>query len=136
MENKNVIYHIVTLNDLKNQIINNHYKPNTFENDGFIHCTHEKSTTLLVLEDYFVEVSKKNIILILEIDTTKLKSEVKYEPPAPIQNTGTSHIMEGILFPHIYGSINIDAIIGTGKVERVNNKFSWPVIFNDIKEYL
>ena len=71
MEKKNTIFHIVTLNDLKTQTRNNYYKPSNFEKDRFIHCTAEKSTSLLVLEDYFVEISKSNVILILEIDITK-----------------------------------------------------------------
>jgi uncharacterized protein (DUF952 family) len=136
MEKNNTIYHIVTLDDLKTQTKDNLYRPSNFENDGFIHCTAEKSTSLLVLEDYFVEISKNNVILMLEIDITKLKSEVKYESPAPIQGAGTSHIKDRVLFPHIYGSLNIDAVICVGKVERAENKFVWPLTFESIKKYL
>ena len=133
MNKNNTIYHIVTLHDLKTQTIDNYYTPSSFEKDGFIHCTAEKSTSLLVLEDYFVELSKSNVILILEIDSTKLTSEVRYESPAPLQGAGTSHVQDGILFPHIYGSLNIDAVVGVGKVERVGNKFVWPTIFFGLK---
>lgn len=136
MEKENTIYHIVTLNDLKTQTKNNYYKPRNFEKDGFIHCTEGISTSLLVLEDYFAEASKSNVILILEIDKTKLKSEIKFEPPAPIPGGGTNHIKDGILFPHIYGSLNIDAVIGAGEAERIENKFVWPSDFEGIRKYL
>jgi uncharacterized protein (DUF952 family) len=130
MDKENTIYHIVTLDDFKAQTKNNYYKPSSFEQDGFIHCTVEKSTSLLVLEDYFVEISKSHIILILEIDITKLKSEVKFEAPAPIHGVGTSHIKDSLLFPHIYGSLNIDSVSGIGKVDRDNGKFVWPSTFD------
>jgi uncharacterized protein (DUF952 family) len=135
-EKGNTIYHIVTLNELKTQTKDNYYKPGNFEKDGFIHCTAEKSTSLLVLEDYFAEISGSNVILILEIDITNLESEVKYESPSPVLGAGTSHLKDGILFPHIYGNLNIDAVAGVGKVERVENKFVWPPTFDDIKRYL
>jgi uncharacterized protein (DUF952 family) len=136
MEKKNIIYHIVTMNELKKQTADNYYKPVNFENDGFIHCTGDKSVTLLVLEDYFTELSETNVILILEIDTAGLKAKVKFEPPAPIEGGGTSHMEGEVMFPHIYGSLNIDAVTGAGIAERTGNKFTWPADFDDIKKYL
>jgi len=136
MEGKNRIYHIVTLNDFKTRIEDNHYSPSNFEKDGFIHCTREMSTSLLVLEDYFAEPSKSNVILILEIDTTRLESKVIYEPPAPVQGAGASHVSDGVSFPHIYGSLNIDAVERVGKAERVEGKFVWPSTFEDVKMFL
>ena len=91
MDLKNIIYHIVTQNDLESFTKDGCYQPGNFSQDGFIHCTAEKSTSLLILEDYFKEISKSNEILVLAIDTTKLKAEVKFEPPAPVQGAGTSH---------------------------------------------
>ncbi len=126
----------MTLGDLKTPTQDNCYKPSNFEEEGFIHCTAEGSTTLLVLEDYFAELSKSNVILILEIDIARLKAEVKYEPPAPIQGAGMSHAKDGLLFPHIYGDLNIDAVVGAGVVERVENNFEWPLSFKNINEYL
>ena len=129
---KNPIYHIVTLFDLQAQTKDHFYKPGNFETDGFIHCTGDKSSSLLVLEDYFAELSKSQEILILEIDPAKLKPEVKFESPAPIEGGGSSHIKDGVLFPHIYGSLNLDAVTGVGTVKRVNNKFVWPSTFSPL----
>ena len=130
------IYHIVTLEELKKQTTEKHYKPVNFDIDGFIHCTAGKETSLLVLADYFAEASKKKVILILEIDEKKLKPEVRYEPPAPVPGGGTSHLKEQLLFPHIYGSVNTDAIIGVGRVERIDNTFHWPLRFDALSNYL
>jgi uncharacterized protein (DUF952 family) len=130
------IYHIVTLAELKKQAKDNNYKPENFESDGFIHCTAGKSVSLLVLEDYFAELSKTNVILVLQIDTSKLKALVKYEPPAPISGGGASHLNDEILFPHIYGSLNIDSVKGVGIAERNGNNFIWPSSFDSIDRYL
>ncbi|MBP7737642.1 MAG: DUF952 domain-containing protein [Spirochaetes bacterium] len=136
MEKKSVIYHIVTLDDLVSNIMGEYYTPAGFDKDGFIHCTAERSTTLLVLEDYFSAVADQKDILVLEIDVASVGSEVKYEAPAPIEGGGTSHIKEGALFPHIYGNLNLDAVTGAGKVEWSGGRFLWPSLFQDIKKYL
>jgi len=131
-----MIYHIVTLDELKSHTNDGYYRPSSFEKDHFIHCTAGKSTSLVVLDDYFLEIPGGNTILILEIDPTKLKSEIKYEAPAPIQGSGTSHLIDGILFPHVYGGLNIDAVVGVGKVERVEKTLVWPAAFDGIEKYL
>ncbi len=131
MDKEIVIYHIVTLDDLISNTKGDYYTPSGFDKDGFIHCTGEQSTTLLVLEDYFSVVADQKEILVLEIDAARVTSEVKYEAPAPIEGGGTSHIKEGVFFPHIYGSLNLDAVTGAGKVERVEGLFRWPSEFYD-----
>ena len=136
MDTRNTIYHIVTMDDLRACIKGNYYRPRTFEQDGFIHCTGDESTSLLVLEDYFAEAARRDAILIMGIDSLRLESDVRYEPPAPVRGAGTSHSQDGALFPHIYGHLNIDAISGVGKVERVEGKFVWPSAFVAIENYL
>ena len=131
---KLVIFHVLTLDDLKNQTKDGYYKPVNFDDDGFIHCTGEKSTSLLVLEDYFCEISKTKEILILKIDLKKLTAKVKFENPSPIKGGGTNHLKEGIKFPHIYGGLNINAISGVGKVSKKENRFIWPQKFYNLND--
>lgn len=58
----------------------------------------------------------------LEIDETKLKAEVKYEAAAPVGDKETAKFgdtSEDVeIFPHLYGTIDHDAVIGELKVER------------------
>jgi uncharacterized protein (DUF952 family) len=63
--------------------------------------------------------------IVLEIDESKLKSEVKYEAAAPVgeketKQFGDSTADEVQVFPHLYGTIDHDAVIGELKVERSN----------------
>lgn len=72
------------------------YTPSTLENEGFIHC----STKDQVLEvANFLYKGQENLVL-LSIDPTKVKAEIVYED---LYETGK-------LYPHIYGSLNVDAV--------------------------
>lgn len=133
---QSVIYHILTLEDFKDCTKGDCYRSRTFEEDGFIHCTPDEPTSLHVLEDYFAEASERNLVLIIGIDTSRLRSEVRYESPVPVQGMRTSDLTNGILFPHIYGSVNIDAVVGVGKAERVEGRFVWPSAFDTVEKYL
>jgi uncharacterized protein (DUF952 family)/GNAT superfamily N-acetyltransferase len=73
--------------------------------EGFAHCS---------TEHQMVDVANKyyrgahNMVL-LNIDLAKLASELKFDPPAHIDGR-PAHPHEP-LFPHIYGPINLDAVI-------------------------
>jgi hypothetical protein len=110
------------------------YIPALFEQDGFIHCTAEPDTLLAVASDYFLKVEEP--VLVLSIDLPRIKSEVKFEPPAPIEGSGVSHLQEGLLFPHIYGPLNLDAVAGVGVLEKTNGRFSWPRDISSRIDYL
>ena len=120
----NVVYHIAIKENFIQAIQKNYYKPIDFDADGFIHCTGEPDTTLVVLDDYFRQVTKD--ILLIRIDINKLTSTIKFEKPAPIKGGGTNHVKEGLLFPHIYGALNLDSIIGAAIIERRDGAFVWP----------
>ena len=122
-----VVYHIATLKDFQHSCIKNIYKPSNFDSDGFIHCTGEPETTLIVLGDYFQEVTDE--ILLTQIAIDKLSSTIKFEKPAPINGKGTNHVKEGLLFPHLYGALNLDSIVGAAIIEKMNETFIWPEKF-------
>ena len=73
--------------------------------EGFAHCS---------TEHQMVDVANKyyrgahNMVL-LNIDLAKLASELKFDPPAHID--GRPALPHEPLFPHIYGPINLDAVI-------------------------
>ena len=48
-------------------------------------------------------------MVLLNIDPAKLTSQMKFEPPAHID--GSPALPHEPLFPHIYGPINLDAVI-------------------------
>ena len=73
--------------------------------EGFAHCS---------TEHQMVDVANKyyrgsNDMVLLNIDPSKLTSQLKFEPPAHLD--GSPALPHEPMFPHIYGAINLDAVI-------------------------
>ena len=67
-------------------------------------------------------------LLLLEIDPARLTSELKWEPPTGGPLPG---VPEGDAFPHIYGPINLDAVIQVVDFELdENGDFTLPTSLN------
>ncbi len=92
-----IIYHITPLNTWREALEFGSYSADSLEKDGFIHCC-TKDQTDEILKTWFQGESD---LVLLEIDQTLLSAEVKYED---------SH-GSGELFPHIYGPLNLDAVM-------------------------
>ena len=79
-----------------------------------------------VANKYFSGTS--NMVL-LNIDPTKLTSQLKFEPPAHLD--GSPALPHEPLFPHIYGPINLDAVIEVIDFPcRSNGEFAAPPQLN------
>ncbi len=94
---KLIIYHIVlpeVWEKFKNEKF---YEAESLQTEGFIHCSFAEQIET-VLNRYYKDTEK---VLLLEIETEKLTSELINEP-----STG------GEIYPHIYGKINAGAIVG------------------------
>ncbi len=98
-----IIYHITTAEEWKKASFDNLYEAPSLHTEGFIHCSTENQVNG-VLERYF---KGQTNLLKLVIDTDKLENKLKFEL-APSVNEE---------FPHIYGHINLDAVIGVLSVE-------------------
>ncbi len=123
-----IIYHIVTAADYRKNVIGNMYAPESLVREGFIHCTSGKDTTLLVMEDFFSNVS--GTIYLLKIITNAVIAPVRFEDAAPSPEGGSRHLEVKSVFPHIYGSLNLDAVESIGVVGRSGDKFLWPDFFS------
>lgn len=73
--------------------------------EGFAHCSTEHQM-IDVANKYY---NGANNMVLLNIDPTKLASQLKFEPPAHID--GSPALPHEPMFPHIYGPINLDAVI-------------------------
>jgi uncharacterized protein (DUF952 family)/N-acetylglutamate synthase-like GNAT family acetyltransferase len=73
--------------------------------EGFAHCSTEHQMVNVANKYY----RGNNDMVLLNIDPTKLTSVLKFEPPAHID--GSPALPHEPLFPHIYGPINLDAVI-------------------------
>jgi uncharacterized protein (DUF952 family) len=121
------IYHIVSISDYKKNIICSMYAPESLLKQGFIHCTAGEKTTLLVAEDYFPGFQTK--IYLLKIIKDAVLAPVRFENAVKEPSSGRKHLDSTSLFPHIYGSLNLDSIEGIGILIRPVNKFLWPDTF-------
>lgn len=91
-----IIMHTANRDEYEKEIATGSYGAQSLERSGFIHCS-DLDTYYLVAPNFRNDFTEKVILL---IDTDKLASEVKWEDGG------------GLDFPHIYGLLNRDAIIG------------------------
>jgi len=91
-----VIYHILTSAEWRSASGSPDYSTSSFAVDGFIHCCTAEQLEY-VGKRYF---RGRQDLVMLCIDSDRVTAPVKYE-----DLNG-----EGMLFPHIYGPINTDAV--------------------------
>jgi uncharacterized protein (DUF952 family) len=91
-----LIYHITTQASWDKFQGKPSYQADSLETEGFIHCSFAEQLDV-VIDRYYRDQSR---ILILTIDTEKLRSKLVNEP-----STG------GDIYPHIYGRLNHNAVI-------------------------
>lgn len=92
-----LIYHITDSQEWERAQSKGQYEAASLKDEGFIHCSEEQQVAG-VLERYF---EGKNNLVKLHIDTDKLTSQLVYEWSPSVAET----------FPHVYGPININAVI-------------------------
>lgn len=98
------IYHVTTKAEWEVAKKKGYYSAPSLETEGFIHCSEEHQVQG-VLERYF---KNRNDLLKLVIEPQKLKAELKYELAPSVKET----------FPHVYGPINLDAIVEELEIKR------------------
>lgn len=103
------IYHIIPTEQWKGAQEDGVYRGDTLDAEGFIHfSTHEQ--VVWVANGRF---EGHTGLLLLEVDTDKLIHELKWEPPFE----GASGQAAEWKFPHLYGTLNLDAVIAAHPFE-------------------
>lgn len=92
-----MIYHMLTAATWNAQRSNQPYTCSSLETEGFIHCTAESERLLQVANAFYTKEAGE--FLILCIDEAEVDAEIRWERA------------DGHLFPHIYGPLNLDAIL-------------------------
>ena len=100
-----MIYHLTSRQAWREAQQRGEYRAESLESEGFIHCS-TQSQLLPVAEKFY---KGQQGIVLLAIDTALLTSELRWEPPSG--GTPPPGVPEGDLFPHIYGPINLDAVV-------------------------
>ena len=73
------------------------YCGDTLATEGFIHCTAEQELLVKVANNFYR--AQDEPFVILGIDPARIAAEVRWEPA------------DGHVFPHIYGPLNLDAVV-------------------------
>ncbi len=92
-----LIYHITTAEAWSAAKTSGAYVSPSLKEEGFIHCS-EKGQVEDIKSRFYAGVED---LVLLTIDTEKLTSQLIFEWSPSVQNT----------FPHIYGPINMDAVV-------------------------
>lgn len=100
-----MIYHLTSRQVWRDSQARGDYRVESLESEGFIHCS-TRTQVLPVAEKYY---GGQQDILLLEIDPSLLSSELRWEPPSG--GAPPPGVPEGELFPHVYGPINLEAIV-------------------------
>lgn len=93
---KKWMYHIISLEDFQTAEKVGSYSPPSLENEGFIHFSY-KEEVLATANRYYQ--GQENLFL-LKVDPEKVKERLQDDEVYP-----------GRVFPHVYGPLNLDAII-------------------------
>ena len=91
-----VIFHITTAVAWEAALREGEYRPPSLASEGFIHCSRGRQLDG-VLERFF---EGQRGLIALEIDPDRVEAEVRYDG------------VDGDAFPHIYGALNLDAVVG------------------------
>jgi uncharacterized protein (DUF952 family) len=90
------ILHITTRPDWQAALEAGEYRADSLDSEGFIHCSTSEQIAATANRFY---VGQSDLLL-LHIDPELLAAELRWEPA------------DGQDFPHIYGPINLDAVVG------------------------
>lgn len=91
-----ITYHLVAAEYYRDCDRSEPYTPETFADDGFIHCTDGAENVATVGNAHYKDDQRMYVALV--IDKEMVAASIVYED-------------EGRVFPHIYGALNRDAIL-------------------------
>jgi uncharacterized protein (DUF952 family) len=109
-DRQNYIYHITTPDEWMASVAGGQHRAPSLDDEGFIHCSTRKQLERS-LNRFFQGVNR---VTLLTIDPVLLESELNYEPA------------DNDSFPHIYGPINIGAVVSVEEV-RPEEDGKWKI---------
>ncbi|GJM26425.1 MAG: hypothetical protein DHS20C16_28400 [Phycisphaerae bacterium] len=108
------ILHIATIDSWKTGKASGFYAIDTLKSEGFIHCSTPKQVVRVARERF----AGRDDLVLLEIAENRVRVEIKYENC----EGGTE------LFPHLYGPLNVDAVVCEHEfAPDENGEFKLPV---------
>jgi len=117
-----LIYHLITPEAWEEAKKAGEYAPPSLSNEGFIHCSTAEQVAPVANTFYHEEPA----LLLLFIDPEFLTSPLQWDPPAHPAPEDAPASLDGE-FPHIYGALNLDAVVNLGKMGKDSaENFTFP----------
>jgi uncharacterized protein (DUF952 family) len=116
-KSKEDIYHLVEVALWKECSEAQDYVPPTFTQDGFIHAAAEANVLLDIANLYYQSVEGDFLVIRIRPSLLKATSTLKFEAPAPVGDQETKQD-EALKYPHIYGPLNVTAVVKEYEVKR------------------
>jgi uncharacterized protein (DUF952 family) len=107
-----MIFHVVALDDWL-AAPDLPYAPASLAQDRFVYCSPNEPVALGIASAFYRDTPGP--LMVLLIDEHKLDAVVRWEPSCPMPPPG---VAPDVLFPHVYGCINRDAVQGMMEVQR------------------
>ncbi len=95
-----MIFHICSDDEWQRALASGRYTPAALSEDGFVHCSDPGTVHLPANRLY----GGRTDLVLLQIDPARVQLPLRWEP-------GVAEDPAGPWFPHIYGSINLDAVV-------------------------
>lgn len=102
-----MIYHVTQKNDWQQALDNGYYEASSLSSEGFIHLSRKEQIEGVLYRYY----KNKKDLLLLHVDESKLTAPLKYELAPSVNET----------FPHLYGRLNLDAVVSVMEIENQSN---------------
>lgn len=102
-----IIYHMLPAARWAAQPQGRPYVGDSLAGEGFIHCTAEPERLVAVANAFYRTVPGPHVILCIRAQA--VTAEVRWEPA------------DGHRFPHIYGPLNLDAVVGVLEFPRADD---------------
>jgi uncharacterized protein (DUF952 family) len=116
-----MIYHITSRQAWNEARERGEYRADSLGSEGFIHCSTE-SQVVPVAQKYY---KGQQDLYLLVIEPALLTSDLRWEPPSG--GAPPPGVPEGDLFPHVFGSINLDAVVQVIDIlSNADGKFHFP----------
>ncbi|MFT3770846.1 MAG: DUF952 domain-containing protein [Minicystis sp.] len=95
------IYVLIPVLEYEAAVAKGHYRPESVDTEGFIHASPADQLTRVANKHY----AHKQDVRLLYVDPRRVTAEIRWEPAT------------GGLYPHIYGALNLDAVVRIRRVQ-------------------
>ncbi len=117
-----MIYHIVAREAWERARQLGEYRAESLEGEGFMHCSAREQITAVANAFY----RGRSQLLLLCIDESRLRAELRWEAPAHPDPDMASAFSDSGAFPHIFGALNLDAVVGVFDFAEAASGFALP----------